>query len=222
MHVLSINRGRAEPLANAKAVGVTGIYKRPLDQPVAITSLGIAGDAICDTENHGGVDQALYIYGMPDYAWWQSALGRDLEPGTFGENLTIAGLESARLLIGDRLHIGTVTLEVTAPRIPCVTLARRMDDPAFLKKFRAAERPGVYCRVIREGTIQAGDAVRHEPYTGEPVSALALFRDFFEPHHDEATIRRHLAAPIAIRARRDKEQQLAKLLADAALSHDQG
>ena len=81
------------------------------------------------------------------------------EPGTFGENLTIAGVETAQALIGDRLAIGDVLLEVTSPRIPCVTLAARMGDPGFVKRFRAAERPGFYCRVLQEGFVRAGDAV---------------------------------------------------------------
>jgi MOSC domain-containing protein YiiM len=219
MRVLSVNCGRAEPIANAKASGMTGIYKRPVATALAVTTLGLAEDAICDTENHGGVDQAIYVYGAPDYAWWSSVLGYDLEPGTFGENITITDLESANLAIGDRLHIGALTLEVTAPRIPCVTLARRMNDPAFLKRFREAERPGVYCRVIQEGMIQAGDEVQYESYAGESVSAIELFRDFFEPHDDEATIRRHLRAPLAFRACRDKEAQLERLLARQAQPH---
>lgn len=211
MRVLSVNQGRAEPIANAKASGITGIYKRPCSSAVTVTQHGLVDDTICDTENHGGLDQAVYIYGTPDYAWWSSQLGVTLEPGTFGENITITDLQSATLVIGDRFHLGSVVLEVTAPRIPCITLARRMGDPAFLKTFRFAERPGVYCRVIQAGTIQRGDAVQYEPYAGLPVPAIELFRDFFTPRHDETILRRHLAAPIAIRARRDKEAQLFQL-----------
>jgi MOSC domain-containing protein YiiM len=213
MQLVSVNTGTAQPIAYAKTSGVTGIYKRPASEPVRVASLGLEGDTICDTENHGGADQAVYVYGLPDYAWWSAELGRELAPGTFGENLTIAGLESAKLAIGDRLRIGELVLEVTAPRIPCVTLAQRMGDPAFLKLFRSAERPGLYCRVIREGLVQAGDAVALEPYAGEQVLAIELFRDFFAPDRDLATVRRHLAAPIASRARTDKENQLQKLLA---------
>jgi MOSC domain-containing protein YiiM len=213
MYAYSINAGRAEPIANAKASGMTGIYKRPLAIPVAITSLGIAGDAICDTENHGGLDQALYLYGLADYVWWSSALGLELGPGTFGDNITLSDLETADLAIGDRFHIGALTIEVSAPRIPCVTLARRMGDPAFLKRFREAERPGVYCRVIAEGTIQNGDPVSYQAYGGERVSVRELFRDFFEPTADAAIIRHYLATPLADRARRDKEAQLERALA---------
>jgi MOSC domain-containing protein YiiM len=216
MYVLSVNVGSAQPLANAKAPGVTGIFKRPTSGPVRVTANGLAGDTICDTENHGGADQAVYVYGEPDYAWWSAELGRELIPGTFGENLTLAGLASAELAIGDRLHMDEVTLEVTDPRIPCVTLARRMDDPAFLKRFRAAERPGVYCRVVREGAITAGETVTVEPYAGERILILELFRDFFAPARDAATLQRHLAAPISIRSRADKEQQLRELHAEQA------
>lgn len=213
MHVLSINRGHAEPIANAKASGVTGIYKRPVEQLVWIGTTGLAEDAICDTENHGGVDQAIYVYGLPDYAWWSATLGYELHPGTFGENITIAELESAQLAIGDRLTIGDVILEVTAPRIPCVTLARRMSDPLFVKRFRAAERPGVYCRVINEGYIQSGTSVQYTSYAGVAINVIEMFRDFFTPNLDESTLRRYLGSPIAIRDRQDKEKQLEQLLA---------
>jgi MOSC domain-containing protein YiiM len=96
----------------------------------------------------------VYVYGTPDYAWWSETLGRELAPGTFGENLTVSGLESAGLRIGDRLQIGTVGCRVTAPRIPCVTLAVRMEDPAFVKRFRQAERPGVYCGSSKRGMFR--------------------------------------------------------------------
>lgn len=212
MQLLSVNVGGERPMRNAKASGRTGIYKLPVDRAVRITYEGVTGDDVSDKENHGGADQAVYVYGEPDYDWWSRELGREMPPGTFGENLTVSGLESARARIGDRLHVGLAILEVTAPRIPCVTLARRLDDPAFVKRFREAERPGLYCRVVREGTLHSGDTVGYEPYGGETVGAVEVFRNFFEPDHSEAAIRRHLAAPIAIRSRAEKEEQLEKVL----------
>jgi MOSC domain-containing protein YiiM len=211
MRVLSVNVGQAQPIANGKPSGLTGIYKRPVDGPVAISVEGLHRDSIVDTKDHGGVDQAVYIYGMLDYDWWTDVLECDLPPGIFGENLTVSGLESAPMSIGDRLHVGSVTLEVAAPRGPCGTLAARMGDPAFVKRFRAAGRPGVYCRVIQTGFVQAGDPVRLEPYAGETVTVLEMFRSYYAPDADEATLRRYLAAPISIRDRADKEEQLRRL-----------
>ncbi|HEX2981385.1 MAG TPA: MOSC domain-containing protein, partial [Anaerolineaceae bacterium] len=186
----------------------TGIFKEPVDGPAQIGSLGVAGDVVVNKKHHGGPDQAVYIYGQVDSDWWSRELGRELPPGTFGENLTIAGLESAACSIGDRLQIGAVLLEVTAPRIPCSTLAARMGDPNFIKRYRLAERPGLYCRVLREGALQAGDPVVYQPFPGEAVTILEVFRDYYQPDRSEADIRRFLAAPLAIRVRKVKEEQL--------------
>lgn len=220
MHLLRVNLGRARTVPRAGKPKKTGIHKLPADGVVKVSSAGLEGDEVCDTRNHGGVDQAVYIYGAPDYEWWSEALGRDLEPGTFGENLTVSDLRSAEAMIEDRLRVGEVILEVTAPRIPCVTLATRMGDPAFVKRFREAERPGLYCRVIREGYLRAGDEVEYERYRGETVSAIEMFRDFFEPDVIEAALRRYLAAPVAVRARVAKEKRLEKLLSGKVVAGD--
>ena len=212
MKLLSINVGQMTPLPGVKAVGQTGIFKTPVAGPVAITAYGLQGDAIADTRHHGGVDQAVYVYGTVDYDWWAAELGQPLAPGTFGDNLTIDGLESARLSVGDRLHLAEVVLEVTSPRIPCATLAARMGDPTFVKRFRHAERPGAYCRVIHPGPAAAGEAVRLEPHSGPTITVLEMFRDHYANEWDEAKLRRHLAAPIAIRARKDVEERLARLM----------
>ena len=211
MQISSVNVGQAQVIANAGKSGKTGIYKQPTDQPVTVTALGLVNDAVLDTKHHGGVDQAVYLYGTPDYAWWSQSLGSELAPGTFGENLTITELESAPLRIGDRLYFATVILEVTAPRLPCSTLAARMGDPHFVKRFRAAERPGAYCRVIQTGAIRQGEAVRLEPFTGDPLTVLDLFRFSYEKDLSEATLEQILAAPVDIRGRRDYEKKLAEL-----------
>lgn len=217
MHLTSVNIARPRPIERGRTTRMTGIFKTAATGPVEINRLGLTGDAVCDAKHHGGVDQAVYVYGTADYDWWAGELGHTLDPGTFGENLTISDLESASYTIGDRFAVGSVVLEVTAPRLPCGTLASRMDDPGFVKRFRDAERPGLYCRVVQEGKVQAGDPVRHTPYKGEPrVTALELFRDAFRSDQDVATLKRHLAAPIDVRTRTSKEQALRKRLAAQA------
>lgn len=211
MKLTSINIGQEQTLARPNKTEQTGIFKQPLAGPIQITCDGLPGDFIGDKKHHGGPDQALYIYGGADYEWWTAELGRELSPGTFGDNLTIEGLSSADFAIGDILQIGEVTLQVTSPRIPCGTLAGRMGDPQFVKRFRAAERPGLYCRVLREGQAQAGDPVSLELYNGERISVQESMRDYYEPKLSEAAIRRYLDAPIAIRMRDEKLEQLEKL-----------
>ncbi|MBX3082967.1 MAG: MOSC domain-containing protein [Anaerolineae bacterium] len=213
MQLLSVNVGTVQPIQNAKPSGKTGIFKTPRTEPIKITELGLEGDAIIDTQNHGGVDQAVYVFTAPDYAWWSSYLGRALEPGMFGENFTISGLESASLHIGDRLQVGAVLIEVTSPRIPCVTIAARMGDPQFVKKFQKAERPGVYCRVIEVGSVRARDPVTLIPYQGEQVGILELFRVFYSKRYTEDLLRRFLSVPIHTKDKPSYEKKLARLLA---------
>lgn len=211
MNLISINIGKEQTLVRPGKTEQTGIFKQPVNGPVQVTWQGLPGDFIGDRKHHGGADQAIYVYGWMDYLWWQEKLGRDMQPGLFGENLTIAGLACAHLAIGDTLQIGEVVLQVTAPRIPCGTLAGRMNLPEFVKLFREAERPGAYCRVLREGVIETGQMVRLEHYSEPTVSLLEVMRDYYEPDLSEAAIRRFLSAPLAFRVKKKKEEQLKNL-----------
>ena len=211
MQLISINIGKEQTQQHNDHIETTGIYKMSVSEAVEIKSLGIEEDTICDTKHHGGVDQAIYVYGGADYAWWSNELGKELAPGIFGDNLTISELESAQFNVGDYLHIGDITLQITSPRIPCRTFAWRMRDPQWMKKFRAAERPGLYCRVIKEGIVNTGNPVTVEKYAGEAVSILQMYRDHYESKMSEETIRRYLNAPIDIRSRTDLEKELNKV-----------
>lgn len=210
MHLISVNIGQERTLTRKDRLERTGIFKLPTDRPVRVNQLGLEQDVIVSTRHHGGPDQAVYIYGRVDYDWWGRELGEPMAPGTFGENLTISDLESAKFNIGDILHIGEVSLQVTAPRIPCGTFAARMEDPQWVKKFRQAERPGLYCRVLKEGMIKMGDPVAIESYKDETISILEMYRDFYVKDKSRETLLRHLKAPIAIRARKDIEKELEK------------
>ena len=61
MHVVSINAGSAELMKIGARTISTGIRKRPVERG-HVGTLGLARDVVADTENHGGPDQALYLY----------------------------------------------------------------------------------------------------------------------------------------------------------------
>ncbi|HTJ58794.1 MAG TPA: MOSC domain-containing protein [Devosiaceae bacterium] len=179
MRLLSINVGRAAHIEGHSAL--TGICKRPVSGAVAIGTLGLEGDAVLDQKHHGGLDQAIYLYGQPDYEFFEHETRREMAPGLFGENLTVAGLESQTLHIGDRFEIGEVLLEITSPRIPCATFAARMGDPHWVKRFFAVNRPGAYCRVLAPGLIEAGMPIRYIPFAGPKVPLVELMHDYKNP-----------------------------------------
>lgn len=153
MIVTHVLIGKSEPIA-AKS-GLTGINKRPQSGPVRADIYGLENDAIVDTDNHGGRDQAVYIFGDKDYAFWENELGRSLGPGTFGENLILSDFSTHDISIGDEIEIGEVRLEATFPRIPCTTLAARMNDPDFPNGFSKTGHVGVYTRVLTPGLLEA-------------------------------------------------------------------
>ncbi|MEA2579450.1 MAG: hypothetical protein QOE83_342 [Actinomycetota bacterium] len=172
--VLSVNLAQVRPNP-FKEAETTGIDKRPVTGPVEVRApgskadglgSGLVGDHIGDRQSHGGDDQAVYAYAREDLAYWSDVLGRELAPGSFGENLTTEGLDITAALIGDRWFVGDrVELQITDPRIPCSTFRGWIDQPGWLKTFTAAARPGAYLRVITPGSILVGDpiAVLHEP-----------------------------------------------------------
>lgn len=159
MKITSVNIAKKQRLDILDSSVETGIHKKPVTHKVSITKLGIEGDAIVDQTVHGGLDQAIYIYSHEDYQWWSQQIGREIAPGTFGENLTISGFDVDNFVIGDRLRINNILLEISAPRTPCFKLAFVMNDPTFGKQFAKAAKPGAYARVINEGELETGDAV---------------------------------------------------------------
>jgi MOSC domain-containing protein YiiM len=207
MRVTSVNVGREETIHHGDRHFTTGIRKRPADGAVFIGADSVAGDTISDRKHHGGADQVVYAYSADDYSWWSEQLGHELEPGTFGENLTIEGLPTD-MNVGDRLLIGEVLLEATAPRIPCSTLAAQMQDAGFGMAFRRAERPGIYFRVLNEGEVSAGDAVTCIDNPAPIVSILELYRLAYNLRPDPDTLERYLEAPLAERTRASIEEKL--------------
>lgn len=210
MQLVSINVGTAESIGAGKRATVSGIDKQPVSGPVFVSASGLPDDAICAPDFHGGPDQAVYAYGASDYAWWSEQLGREIRPGTFGDNLTIDGLPRD-MHAGDRLIIGDAVLEATAPRIPCSTLATQMGDNKFGLAFRRAERPGFYFRVVTEGEVAAGDRVTFADNEHGTISMLELFRLSYEIKPSAASLRRAIEAPIAIRIRHEFAEKLATL-----------
>ena len=156
--VLSVNVGPVAPFRAGRATR-SAIVKSPVTGRVAVRGVNLAGDDQSDRQVHGGPDQAVYAYARESYDWWEPELGRALDNGLFGENLTLRNVAVNEAVIGERWAIGSAILEVTAPRIPCLKLATRIGDPRFVKRFAAARRPGAYLRIVQEGELAAGDAV---------------------------------------------------------------
>ena len=200
MKIVSINLGTRGTIKVGKSETATGIDKAAVESTVQISEVGLEGDYIADLERHGGRDQAVYLYSMEDYTWWSVELDQELAPGMFGENITLSTFEADELRIGDRFKIGEVILEVTFGRVPCATFGAWMNDPTFVKRFVTANRPGVYTRVISEGTIQLNNTVELIPTAADAPTVGELFELFHTREKDVDLMRSALNFPIAERA----------------------
>ncbi|OUZ07269.1 molybdenum cofactor biosysynthesis protein [Aeromicrobium sp. PE09-221] len=153
--VESVNVGRVRPTPHGK-LKRTAIDKRAVDGPVWIGELGLDGDEIADLVHHGGPDKAVYAFAREDYAHWEAELGRPLDSGVFGENLTTSGLDIQHARMGERWRVGEALLEVASVRIPCSVFAGFVDEPRWVKRFTAHGVPGAYLRVLEQGHVTSG------------------------------------------------------------------
>jgi MOSC domain-containing protein YiiM len=138
-------------------VFTSAIDKSPVSGQAWVGTLGLSGDTVCDRKHHGGVDQALLAYAGQHYLLWRREWQRDdVGPGAFGENLTLSDVTEDTVCVGDRWQVGEVVLEVTKPREPCSTLARRHRRADLIDVVTRNGRSGWYLRVLKEGWIEAG------------------------------------------------------------------
>ena len=161
--LLSVNVGEPQTRPGGRRYVRSAIWKAPIGPThprVAVRGVNVDGDDQADRRVHGGPDKAVYAYAVEDTRWWEAELGRELGPGSFGENLTTEGVDVSGAVLGERWEIGTAVLEVSETRVPCAKLAFRMGDPQFQKQFILARRPGAYLRIVTEGEIGAGDEIR--------------------------------------------------------------
>lgn len=137
-----------------------GVPKRPLAQ-AQLNWLGLIGDSQQDTRHHGGLQRALCLYSLEHILALQDE-GHPIFPGSVGENITITGLDWAKITPGTRLCLGTeVEIEITAYATPCKTISASFSGGQF-NRIHQQLHPGwarAYARVLSGGRLRVGDAV---------------------------------------------------------------
>ncbi len=148
--------GRIAPFRGEEC---SAFAKLPAQGPVAIGTLGLAGDQQADLSVHGGVDKAIHHYPRDHYSAWQAELdGHELldTPGAFGENITSHGLTEQDLCIGDRFRLGTALVEVSQGRQPCWKIDHHFGRKGITARVITSGRSGWYYRVIEAGSVNEG------------------------------------------------------------------
>lgn len=210
MKLLSVNVGLPREVVSGDRLVLTSIFKSPVTGRVPIRNNNLAGDQQSDPSVHGGRVKAIYVYPREHYAFWREQLPDvALQPGNFGENLTIEGLLEQDVHVGDRLKVGSAELVVTQPRMPCFKLGIRFDRPDMVKRFLDSRRSGFYVAVAVEGDVAAGDAIEVIERHRAAISIPELLRMYLKEPVDPGRLREVIAIPALSDAwRRDLEKRL--------------
>lgn len=195
MQVISVNVGLPREVIWKGMTVQTGIFKEPVDGPVSISKLNLAGDKQADLTVHGGAEKAVYAYPSEHYEYWRRTLPAiPFSWGKFGENLTTEGLTEDSVCIGDRLRFGSAILMATQPRMPCYKLALRFERDDMIKRFLVSQRSGFYFSVIEEGEVQAGSKVEILSRDPDRVAVVDIVRLFLRQAHDPELLHRAMNA----------------------------
>jgi MOSC domain-containing protein YiiM len=151
----------------ARTIGEAGLPKVPV-LAVRISRGGVEGDfnVYRHERKNDTSDRALLLYPSETLAAL-NAEGWPVAPGDIGENLTIDGIPYDAMKPGTRWAVGpALVLEISEACNPCKTLgklpyigAEKVDR--FMATMKG--RRGWYARVVKEGIVTAGDAVRPAP-----------------------------------------------------------
>ncbi|MBA2870294.1 MOSC domain-containing protein YiiM [Anoxybacillus calidus] len=151
--IVSINVGKPKTLVFEGKELSTGIYKKPVHEPVFLSFLNFESDGQADLVHHGGKDKAVCVYPYDHYAYWEKELGRELEAAAFGENLTVKGLVEEDVCIGDMFQLGEAIVQVSQPWQPCYKLAKKYNVEDLPLRVQNTGYTGFYFRVLKEGWV---------------------------------------------------------------------
>ncbi|TMH43218.1 MAG: MOSC domain-containing protein [Betaproteobacteria bacterium] len=137
-----------------------GVPKLPR-HTAAVRTSGVEGDRQRDLRYHGGPTRAVSLYSL-ELIRALRAEGHSIDVGCLGENFTLTGVPWEKMVPGATLEVGAVGLELTAYAAPCSNLVAYFTAGKFMRVAQKVH-PGwsrLYARVLREGTVRTGDAVR--------------------------------------------------------------
>jgi MOSC domain-containing protein YiiM len=117
---------------------------------------GLLGDGCADKVHHGGPDNAICVYSLDHFPFWEREVGRKLSPGAFGENLSISNLDETGVHIGDIFRMGEAEVQVSQPRQPCHKLNKVFRYQAMACKVQTTGYSGFYMRVLKPGWVEPG------------------------------------------------------------------
>ena len=191
MKLVSVNVGLPREVPWNGHTAATAIFKAPVAHPVQLRRLNLDGDRQADLRVHGGPEKAVYAYPSEHYEFWLHELpGTKLPWGAFGENFTTEGLREDNTYIGDSFRVGTATVTVTQPRMPCYKLGIRFGRDDIIKRFLASRGTGFYFSVAKEGEVRAGEPIEPLAQDENRISVADIVQLYVGDEPDSGLLQR--------------------------------
>jgi len=174
--IISTNLGKPTKIIwNSKEV-LTGIYKKPTDEPIYLAKNDVINDEISDRKHHGGFYKACYLFSSEQYTYWKNLYPKlDWTWGMFGENLTVSDFDERTVFLGDVYKVGDAVVQVSDYREPCYKLGYKFGDQKVLKQFIEKGFAGTYLSVLEEGFVANKDQFTLVDRPDNSITAAELF-----------------------------------------------
>jgi MOSC domain-containing protein YiiM len=156
IEIVSVNVAQPGFLGEWRGMMIeSGIRKKPVQaESIFVSECNIEGDRQADLRVHGGAEKAVYAYPTEHLPVWTLDLAASTlyGPGSFGENLLVAGWLENDVFIGDVWAWGEARLQVCQPRYPCFKLGMATGNGDVIELMVENGRTGWYLRVLQPGT----------------------------------------------------------------------
>lgn len=194
-----------------------GTIKKPVES-IELSSIGVEGDA-----HSGNWHRQVSLLAKESIDKFSEEAKRKINFGEFAENITTEGILLHHTAPLDRFTFGDLELEVTQIGKKC-----HGDNCSIFREVGNCVMPkeGIFCRVIKNGSLKAGDTLTYYPRViktmiitlsdrasrGEYADksgplAEKLCQDFYKSRNRHYSIEKHIIP--------DQEEELSKLLGKA-------
>ncbi len=128
-----------------------GVRKKPAKEALIQTNYGIEGDAHASSKWHRQVS----LLALESIRKMQ-AMGLNVNPGDFAENITTEGIDLPKLPVGTKMTIGSdIEVEVSQIGKVCHTRCEIYNQAGDC----VMPKEGIFVKVLRGGTVREGDEI---------------------------------------------------------------
>jgi MOSC domain-containing protein YiiM len=126
-----------------------GMQKTDIGEALLVEDKGMEGDA-----HFGFQHRQVSLLNAEEAAKIREKVP-GLKPGDFAENLLVEGFDLSKLKLGDAVTVGETLLEVTQIGKECHSRCAIYEAAGDC----IMPRLGIFCRVVRGGTVRRGDPI---------------------------------------------------------------